>query len=90
MSDTPCWIYRSSKKNEMYLYVVSEHKLQELPAELMRRFGEPQFVMQLDLNLDRSLARADVATVIDNLQDKGFHLQMPPTLEPDLYYGNED
>lgn len=86
----PCWIYRSGKKEEMYLYAASEDGLDELPEELMKMFGSATLVMQLDLHEERTLARVDVAVVMAALKENGYYLQMPPTLVPDLYHGNED
>jgi uncharacterized protein YcgL (UPF0745 family) len=84
---TPCWIYRSSKKDEMYLYLVNENDFSALPEALMKRFGNPLLVMELELHPDRYLAREDVSKVINNLKTLGYHLQMPPNLVPDLYDG---
>ncbi len=81
------WIYRSSKKDEMYLYLAQEDAFDEVPDALMQRFGTPQLVMELELNPDRYLAREDVNKVIQNLQQIGYHLQMPPKLIPELYDG---
>jgi len=85
-----CWIYKSPRKDEMYLYLAAEDDFDAIPQALFSRFGQPQAVMQLTLTPDRPLAREDVATVMHNLREQGFHLQMPPQLEPDLYHGNED
>ena len=52
--------------------------------------GTPIFVMKLDLSPAKKLARENVLTVIDNLNDQGFHLQMPPEIKPDIYHGNLD
>ncbi|TVO77005.1 YcgL domain-containing protein [Sedimenticola selenatireducens] len=84
---TPCWIYRSSKKDEMYLYLANENDFAGLPEALMKRFGNPHLVMELELHPDRYLAREDVSKVINNLKTLGYHLQMPPNLVPDLYDG---
>lgn len=91
MSDTThCWIYRSPRKDEMYLYLAKEEGFENLPEPLLARFGSPQFVMELDLSATRKLARVEVTSVIDALKENGFFLQMPPELKPDLYHGNED
>ncbi len=91
MTDTvDCWIYKSPRKDEMYLYVPAEDDFSAVPAALLERFGPPRFVMQLTLSPERPLAREDVLEVIDKLREQGFHLQMPPRLEPTLYHGNED
>jgi predicted GIY-YIG superfamily endonuclease/uncharacterized protein YcgL (UPF0745 family) len=82
-----CWVYRSSRKDEMYLYLAAEDGFSQLPAELQRRFGTPIQVMPLQLHADRALAREDVRTVMRNLREQGYHLQLPPKLEPTLYHG---
>ena len=83
-----CWIYRSPRKQEMYLYLGVEDDFTCVPAELLRRFGEPAKVMQLSLHAQRKLAREDVAKVMENLRTLGFYLQMPPKMQVDLYEGD--
>lgn len=82
-----CWIYRSSKKEEMYLYLAKEENFEDVPEALMKRFGTPLLVMELELHPDRNLAREDVRKVINNLKNLGYHLQMPPNLIPDMNDG---
>ncbi len=83
-----CWIYRSPRKDEMYLYVCSEDDFSAVPKALLERFGSPQRVMNLCLNPERKLAREDVVLVMQNLQSQGYHLQMPPKMDVDLYRGD--
>ena len=52
--------------------------------------ANPILVIELELSPDRKLAREDVGKVMANLRDQGFHLQMPPQLQPDMYHGNLD
>jgi uncharacterized protein YcgL (UPF0745 family) len=85
-----CWIYKSPLKEEMYLYVPREADFDQVPQALMARFGTPALVMELELDARRRLAREDVLQVMQNLTQQGFHLQMPPKLEPWLYHGNAD
>ena len=80
-----CWIYRGSRKDEMYLYLAKEDGFDDLPPALMERFGTPKLVMELELHSKRSLARENVENVIANLKQQGFHLQLPPSLEPERY-----
>jgi len=85
-----CWIYKSPRKDEMYLYLAVEDDFDKVPEPLLQRFGTPQLVMQLALSPERKLARVDVANVMASLREHGFFLQMPPELKPELYHGNED
>jgi uncharacterized protein YcgL (UPF0745 family) len=73
-----CQIFRSSRKQEMYLYVELARGLEDVPAELMHQFGEPTPVMTLVLTADKSLARANVEEVMSLIERQGYYLQMPP------------
>ncbi len=92
MDDDPritCHIYRSSRQDGMYLYVHARTSLDALPVDLLKLFGPPQRVMELDLSPGRRLAREDVSVVMRNLASQGFHLQMPPDpIRPELHYGD--
>jgi len=79
-----CWIYKSSKKDEMYLYVREEEYEKLVPEALLTAMGKLEKIMELDLHSDRPLAREDVNQVIDQLLEKGFFLQMPPKLIPEM------
>ena len=71
-------VYRSSRKQEMYLYVDAETDLDRVPEELLRRFGRPIEALSLTLTAERKLARADPARVLECIESDGFYLQMPP------------
>lgn len=82
-----CEIYKSSKKDEMYLYVASENysddveqidPLAKLSDALRSAFGRATFVMKIELNENRKLARANVLHVMDSIQTNGFFIQLPP------------
>lgn len=62
----------------MYLYVKKEEGLARVPDELLRLFGKPQQAMVLLLTPDKKLAHANIETVAESLQEKGFYLQLPP------------
>jgi|OM-RGC.v1.032131914 uncharacterized protein YcgL (UPF0745 family) len=72
-------IFRSSRKEEMYLYVEKANGLKDVPEILMKQFGEPESVMTLVLEPTRKLARVSTAEVLEGLERNGFFLQMPPT-----------
>ena len=86
----PCWVYRSPRKPEMYLYLAEEDGFERVPQALLQRFGEPILVIELELSTRRRLAREDVNQVMADLRELGYHLQLPPSLQPGLYHGNPD
>lgn len=81
-----CDIYKSSKKDEMYLYVArpdyphdkDKDPFAEIPAMLQQAFGRAIFVMNLQLHAERKLARVSTLQVLDALTSKGYFVQMPP------------
>jgi uncharacterized protein YcgL (UPF0745 family) len=73
-----CSIYRSSRKSEMYLYVLKADALERVPEALLSVFGKPQHAFDLVLTPERTLAREDITLVLEHLNTQGYHLQMPP------------
>lgn len=73
-----CSVLRSSKKDYTYVYLLEGHDFDDLPIALRNVFGEPEFVMDLELSPARKLAYEDVSEVMQNLDKQGYHLQMPP------------
>ena len=61
----------------MYIYLADKDDFSKVPAEIMRALGVTEFAMELELTPERQLAREDVPTVMNNLSEKGFHLQLP-------------
>ena len=79
-----CSIYKSWKKDGMYLYVPKKDLFNRVPKELMELFGRPAHVMDILLSRDKKLALADTRKVMDDIRAKGFYLQMPPPREESL------
>ncbi|PHS27474.1 MAG: hypothetical protein COA83_00210 [Methylophaga sp.] len=76
------YIYKSRKKAELYLYVANKDDFSNVPQALYDSMGkEPVFVMEIELILARKLARENIETVIKNLKEQGFHVQMPPQIQ---------
>lgn len=73
-----CSIYKSLRKNGMYLYVDKRDALSRVPEGLLAAFGTPQLAFELVLTPERQLAREDIGKVLANLETQGYHLQMPP------------
>lgn len=76
-----CTVYKSLKKEGMYLYVEKSEDTARVPDSLLQMFGEPQMVMTLALTPERNLAQADRAEVERKIKEQGFFLQMPPGKE---------
>ncbi len=75
------YIYKSSRKAELYIYITQKDDFSNVPQALYDTMGkEPIFVMEIELTPERKLARENVDTVIKNLETKGFHLQIPPPI----------
>lgn len=77
MTRVLCDVYRSSKKEELYVYVERKRGLSCLPEQLLELFGKPTLVLTLMLSPDKPLARVPVQKVLEALEDKGYYLQLP-------------
>lgn len=72
-----CYIYRSARKLDTYLYLPRKEKLKSLPEGLDKLLGRLEFVMQLDLDQIKRLENAELAEVKLRLLEDGFYLQLP-------------
>ena len=75
-----CAIYKGKKRPEDYLYVEQEDDFSRIPQTLLDIMGELSHVISLELSLERKLAQADVAQVMQQLSEQGFYLQIPPKI----------
>ena len=73
-------VFKSTKKNDFYLFLRADREFESLPKELRKSFGTPIFVMDLTIDEQRSLARADTLKVLSALEENGFYLQLPPII----------
>jgi len=78
-----CFIYKSLKKDQLYLYLDKKDDFSALPDELFNSLGTLQFVMELQLSPERKLAREDAKKVMSSIENRGFFIQMPPVNMPD-------
>jgi hypothetical protein len=76
-----CAIYKSSKKQETYLYVPGRDDFSKVPDALLNTFGKPVFMMIMPLKKDRAMARVDINKLRSELTLKGYYLQLPPPPE---------
>jgi len=88
-----CSVFKSPKKQEMYLYVDRKVGIDKLPEALLALFGQPGHVLDMVLTPEKKLAQVDAKRVLDEIEEKGFYLQMPPGKEDyllDLYKAPKD
>ncbi|OEF24055.1 YcgL domain-containing protein [Vibrio rumoiensis] len=72
-----CSVYKSSKKEGMYLYIPKKDDFSDVPEALLGMFGKPIFVMVMKME-GRKLALVDIEKVKVSLKEEGFFLQLPP------------
>ncbi|MDD4914225.1 MAG: YcgL domain-containing protein [Methylococcales bacterium] len=75
-----CFIYKSARKEELYIYLDKRDDFSAVPDVLLQTLGKLNFVMELQLSPDRKLAREDAGKVIASIKNKGFFIQMPPVI----------
>ncbi len=73
-----CVVYKGARKSDTYLFVKCNSDISQVPSDLLKALGTLEKVMNLELSLDQTLARADPDSVRQQLRDKGFYLQLPP------------
>lgn len=72
-----CFVYRSSRKQDTYLYLSAKDDFGRLPPGLMKVFGRPEFALDFELRPRRKLVAADASQVLEKLRTQGYYLQMP-------------
>ncbi len=83
-----CDVYKFPKHDDLYVYIArpdypddtDEIKdwLGVLPKDFRSRLGTSKFVMHLDLQATKKLARVDKDEVFSKLKSQGYFVQMPP------------
>ena len=63
-----CAIYKSKKRDGMYLYVAKRNYFDDVPEGLLQAFGTPIFVMLFNLAGAKPLAQADKSEVLRQIQ----------------------
>ena len=70
-------VFKSSRKEDTYLYLERGADHNQLPDRLRSVFGEFQPVLSLQLTPERQLARYSGIDVLTAIEEHGFFLQMP-------------
>ncbi|MGO2075571.1 MAG: YcgL domain-containing protein [Pseudoalteromonas sp.] len=74
-------VYKSKKKSDAFLYVEKRDDFSKVPEPLMAMFGQPQYVMIINLAKREKLGGSSLSLVKQALTDDGFYLQLPPPKE---------
>lgn len=73
-------VYKTAKKEGMYLYVPNKEDFSAVPDALMSHFGHPQLVMLLPVQ-KRAVLGVDKQKLLNAMDEPGYYLQMPPKEE---------
>ena len=73
-----CVVYKSFKQFDYFLFVKKEDEFVRVPGSLRQMLGVLEKVMDLELDESRNLAQADVVVVMQQIEERGYYLQMPP------------
>ncbi|MCO6554297.1 MAG: YcgL domain-containing protein [Gilliamella sp.] len=71
-----CYIYRSTKKENCYLYMEHENDFSTIPKKVMSIFGSPVFVMKVLLDGKRKFVVGTATEIEEKIKTDGFFLQM--------------
>lgn len=71
-----CYIYRSSKKENCYLYMENENDFSTIPEKILSIFGTPVFVMKVLLDGKRRFVVGTSDEIEGKIKNDGFFLQM--------------
>ena len=73
-----CFVYRSEKKQGMFLYLSIKDDFSCLPESLLKLLGETTYSFEFDLSKERRLVKVDAEEVMKKMDEDGYFLQMPP------------
>ena len=73
-----CFVYRSNKKQGMFLFLSNKNDLTCVPESLLNILGELSYSFEFDLKEDRKLEKIDAVELLKVMQENGYYLQMPP------------
>lgn len=72
-----CFVYASLRKAESFLWLSVRDDFSVMPEPLALMLGDLKFVLEVQLDPHRKLPREDIELVLENLRDRGWHLQLP-------------
>lgn len=74
-------VYKSTKKEQTYLFIQQRDDFSKVPETLMEVFGKPELVTIVNLKTKNKLGFADINKVQESLTAQGYYLQLPPPKE---------
>ena len=74
-----CEIYKGRKKADTYIFLESPADFEKIPESIRNFMGELTLVMNLELSSETRLACETPEVVTKNIEDQGFHIQLPPS-----------
>jgi len=74
------YVYKSQLKPDTYVYVPRRDDFSALPAPLLTSLGALTFALDVTLDAQRRLAQADPDKVRSDMSERGFYLQVPPSV----------
>ena len=75
-TEIECAVYRSSKRDETYVFIPTASPLSDLPKEVLKMLGQAELVMTLNLTPEKKMARGNADEIMKSIDTQGFHLQM--------------
>lgn len=75
----PLTVFKSKKVADLYLFVDKGYDIEELPVDLRSRLGALDVALELEMDASTRFQRTTAEEVASNLDNQGFHLQLPPS-----------
>ncbi|WP_113906465.1 YcgL domain-containing protein [Aliidiomarina celeris] len=73
-----CVVFKSTRKADTYLYMPVDGDFEALPEGLQHLFSARQEAMRILVKADRKFARFSGAQLLEQLNEEGYYLQLPP------------
>ena len=73
-----CYVYRSRLKQQTYLFLPKRDDFSQVPASLLKLFGDAEFSFEFALSAEKKMVLAEASEVQRNIRENGFYLQLPP------------
>lgn len=71
-------VYKTAKREQLYLYVDRQEGLKRVPESLLTQFGKPVVAMEILVDETKQLAKLSGDKLLAEIAEKGFYLQLPP------------